>query len=118
MVVSVCICGPSPVVIGGWKILTRSWADDRHLNVHQDTGQVVKGVGALYHRRFMIACGVAYEMLDRRAWVWTAFDVRTDPLTVLARWDDPRPYPYPEEIRRKALKAHQGPTGSREQARH
>jgi hypothetical protein len=106
MVVSVCICGPSPTHIGGWEIITHPWGDDsRYENVHLETGQRVKGVGALYHRRFMIAVGVPYETLDKRAWVWTAWDTRTDPFTKLDSWEDPRPYPYPEAARRRGGEA-------------
>lgn len=103
MVVSVCICGPSPTVIGGWTIITHPWGDEstRYLNVNKETGQAVKGLAALYHRRFMTQVGVPWEMLDRRAWMWSAWDMRTDPPTKLASWEDPRPYPYPEEVRQR-----------------
>lgn len=84
MVQSICICGPSPTVIGGWTIITRPWGDDsRYVNIHQETGQRIEGIGALYHRRFMSACGVPYEVLDKRSWIWTAWDIRTDPMTKL-----------------------------------
>jgi hypothetical protein len=93
---SVCICGPSPMRINGWKII-RYLHNNKMKLVNEKTGETIKGHSAGVWMRFMCAIGIPVEILDRRAWVW---HIRGADGEIIGSYPDPRPYPYPESARR------------------
>jgi hypothetical protein len=94
MVISVCICGPSPMRIAGWRV-TRSPTGLYSIR-NEATGETHHGEWACWWTTFMWRAGHPMEHLDRRAWVWNAYDFDFNRLYVTP---DPRPYPYPEAAR-------------------
>jgi hypothetical protein len=84
--------------VAGWK-MSRTLSGVFSMR-NEETGEVLRGPGAEYLCLYMRKTGWPIECLDRRSWVWTAYDDTGDGFKKLYSWPDSRPYPYPAEARR------------------